>query len=431
MDGNAIIQNALSLPNDAIRRAIAIGIRDAAPELELAEVGALYGTCYRFATKGFCTFEMIDEFKQDFELHVYDERVTGSPKVVWLKIQWQGQVLEYLEVELLDGFHRRPHGLLMSNSREAIDKFLLALDRFANDVDGAVLVFQEGCWSYSEELFADIKTSTFENLVLPVGMAEQIKNDVQSWLDSKELYEQHGIPWKRGMILVGPPGNGKTHMIKSLVNHFALNALYVRGFSAEYKTDSENISAVFRKARACAPAILILEDLDSLVNPTNRSHFLNELDGFALNSGILTVASANDPEKLDPALINRPSRFDRRYVFSMPTAVDRSRYLQFFTSSLDSTLQLGDEDSTIVGEATEGFSYAYLKELVLSSMIAWISSGRTEPFRDVVLSHVAPLLNQMSGDVDEAASEASSDPGRTADQIAYAQAMMRRRGKLR
>ncbi len=61
--------------------------------------------------------------------------------------------------------------------------------------------------------------------------------------------------------------------------------------------------------------MLIIEDIDSLVTEHNRSYFLNQLDGFEENAGILTVATSNHPEKLDPAISNRPSRFDRRYYF--------------------------------------------------------------------------------------------------------------------
>jgi SpoVK/Ycf46/Vps4 family AAA+-type ATPase len=214
--------------------------------------------------------------------------------------------------------------------------------------------------------------------------------------ESRELYEKHGVPWKRGMIFVGPPGNGKTHMIKALVNQFSLSALYVRGFKSEYGTDAENISNVFGRARASNPSMLIFEDLDTLVDDENRSHFLNELDGFALNSGILSVASANDPANLDPALANRPSRFDRRYVFGLPETKERARYLAFFSNSFEASLRLSDSDADAIASLSEGFSYAYLKELVLSSMMSWISGDKKSAFGETVKTNVAALAEQMT-----------------------------------
>lgn len=69
---------------------------------------------------------------------------------------------------------------------------------------------------------------------------------------------------------------------------------------------------VFGKARAEAPCVLILEDLDSLINDNNRSFFLNQLDGLENNDGLLVIGTTNHYERLDPAITKRPSRFDRK-----------------------------------------------------------------------------------------------------------------------
>ena len=395
MNRNEIVAKALAEPQDAIRRALTTAIRAADPELYVVQVQDHYGDIFRFSEKGFASLKRAKDFDSDMQLSVSKGKIHSGPQFAWWFIEWQGNLIEMVEVQIEDGFHRAPFVLLMSKASDAVRSFLLTLTKFASEVEGAVLVFQDGCWKYDEDLFEDIQNSTFDNLVLPIGFAEQVQEDVSQWLGSRELYEEHGVPWKRGMILVGPPGNGKTHMIKALANTFALSILYVRGFSSEMASDAQNIRAVFDKARACAPAMLILEDLDTLVNAENRSYFLNELDGFARNTGILTVASANNPANLDPALLNRPSRFDRRYVFSLPEASERARYLQQFTSSLDSRLRLGDHEAADIASAAEGFSYAYLKELVLSSMMAWISSGRTKAFSEIIKANVGPLLEQM------------------------------------
>lgn len=71
---------------------------------------------------------------------------------------------------------------------------------------------------------------------------------------------------------------------------------------------------VFWKARAEAPCVLILEDLDSLINDKNRSFFLNQLDGLENNDGLLVIGTTNHFERLDPAITKRPSRFDRKLL---------------------------------------------------------------------------------------------------------------------
>ena len=72
------------------------------------------------------------------------------------------------------------------------------------------------------------------------------------------------------------------------------------------------MSLVFAKARIEAPCVLILEDLDSLINDSNRSFFLNQLDGLENNDGLLVIGSTNHYDRLDPAITKRPSRFDRK-----------------------------------------------------------------------------------------------------------------------
>ena len=87
--------------------------------------------------------------------------------------------------------------------------------------------------------------------------------------------------------------------------------LYVKSFKS-WAGEEYAMQAVFDKAREMAPCVLILEDLDSLINNSNRSFFLNQLDGFDGNDGLLLIGSTNHLDQLDPALNNRPSRFDRK-----------------------------------------------------------------------------------------------------------------------
>lgn len=73
-----------------------------------------------------------------------------------------------------------------------------------------------------------------------------------------------------------------------------------------------SMAAVFDKARQLAPCVVVLEDLDSLINNSNRSFFLNQLDGLSGNDGLLIIGTTNHFDRLDPGLSTRPSRFDRK-----------------------------------------------------------------------------------------------------------------------
>lgn len=80
------------------------------------------------------------------------------------------------------------------------------------------------------------------------------------------------------------------------------------GFGGE----EASMARVFAKARQVSPCVIILEDLDSLINDSNRSFFLNQVDGLQGNDGLLIVGTTNHFERLDPGLSTRPSRFDRK-----------------------------------------------------------------------------------------------------------------------
>src|SRR5262249_30867102 len=144
------------------------------------------------------------------------------------------------------------------------------------------------------------------------------------------------------------------------------------------------------------PCVLVLEDLDSLVSGQNRTFFLNELDGFAANAGIVTLATCNHPEQLDPAILDRPSRFDRKYHFDLPETPERLAYIALWNAGLQPALRLDDVGMEEIAGLTEGFSFAYLKELYLSSMMRWIHTREEGEMGAVMRAQAAVLREQMS-----------------------------------
>jgi AAA+ superfamily predicted ATPase len=132
------------------------------------------------------------------------------------------------------------------------------------------------------------------------------------------------------------------------------------------------IGDVFTRARRIAPCVLVLEDIDGLFDPEGLAFFLNELDGFAENAGIVTLGTTNHPDRLDPALLDRPSRFDRTYAFDLPGVDERRRYLELRNERLVAEQRLSAEVIRELSEATDGFSFAYMKELVLGALLSSI-----------------------------------------------------------
>ncbi len=105
---------------------------------------------------------------------------------------------------------------------------------------------------------------------------------------------------------------------------------------------------------------------------------------------------SNHPERLDPAILDRPSRFDRKYPFDLPEQAERQAYITMWNISLKPALRLSDEAANTLSELTEGFSFAYLKELFLSSMMRWIANGQQGTMEQTMSGQVHTLKEQMA-----------------------------------
>jgi SpoVK/Ycf46/Vps4 family AAA+-type ATPase len=302
----------------------------------------------------------------------------------------------------------RYYWILAESSLRARQLFVKVC-QWNSEVRGEVLVYNGGCWQKDAHLFQAIKGSTFDNLVLRAGLKQSLRDDIEQFFTARPTYEAYKIPWKRGMLLVGPPGNGKTHVVKAIINALGQPCLYVKSVRAEHSTDEDNIREVFERARKTAPCILVLEDLDSLLTPQNRSFFLNELDGFAANIGIVTLATTNHPERLDPSILDRPSRFDRKYPFNLPELPERVAYIRMWNANLQETLRLADTAIVQLAEATDGFSFAYLKELFLSAMMRWITHPELGALERILINQVRVLREQMMSAIVQAAESQSKE----------------------
>ncbi len=336
--------------------------------------------------------------QMDQELHAVDneQETMDTAKNAWLEVEWQGAAIDVITMNWINGGGWTIRHWIMADSEEIAREFFVAVCKWNTEIRSEVLVFDSGQWYKDEHLFQSIKGATFDNLILRGDLKQDIHNDLQQFFAARETYEEYGIPWKRGILFVGPPGNGKTHTVKALINSMEQPCLYVKSFRSPHGGPDELcIRQVFDRARRTAPCILVLEDLDSLLTSQNRSFFLNELDGFAVNIGIVTLATTNHPERLDPAILDRPSRFDRKYPFDLPEQPERQAYITLWNNSLKPSLRLSDEGVVRLSTQAEDFSFAYLKELFLSSMMRWISNPQQGTMEQVMTGQVDVLREQM------------------------------------
>ena len=103
-----------------------------------------------------------------------------------------------------------------------------------------------------------------------------------------------------------------------------------------------------------------------------RSFFLNAVDGIQRNDGILMVGSTNHLERLDPGIAKRPSRFDRKFFFPNPSEEERVMYMKFWQKKLDDNddIEFPDKLCPAIAKITKGFSFAYLQEAMIASLLA-------------------------------------------------------------
>jgi hypothetical protein len=177
--------------------------------------------------------------------------------------------------------------------------------------------------------------------------------------------------------------------------------VYVRSFDLPgHPFPGAGIAMVFERARKIAPCIMVLEDLDALVRDDNRAYFLNELDGFERNDGMLVLATTNHPERIDAAIVDRPSRFDRKYAFGLPGEDERRRYVEQWNAGLDPELRLDDDEIANVAALTDAFSYAYLKELFVSSLMRWVGDESAR-FGALLAGQVGMLRDQLAAEPEQ------------------------------
>lgn len=276
---------------------------------------------------------------------------------------------------------------ILTRDTHKVDELIKEATLWGQELQNEVWVFDQGYWQKSHELWRSVQKSHWEDVILEEGMKKQIISDVENFFDGQKTYQDLKVPWKRGVIYYGPPGNGKTISIKAMMHSLyqrgvngdkklSVPTLYVRSLSS-FAGPEYALRAIFEKARQAAPCYLVFEDLDSIVNDSVRSYFLNEVDGLKSNDGILMVGSTNHLDRLDPGISKRPSRFDRKYYFPDPDYEQRVQYAKYWQGKLkdNDTVEFPDDLCPAIAKITDKFSFAYMQEAFVASLLAIAARG--------------------------------------------------------
>jgi AAA+ superfamily predicted ATPase len=393
---SAVVDEALRHPSPGF--ALGKRLTELFPQRALIEGNGYLFDTQAFAAAGHCTIvPRADVYNQYDTRWSRDQGVTRRPRCDWSSITWEGATFDVLWLTFQGVMFRdETRFFVLAHRSDQASAFVDAVCRWNHEIRGEILVYNGGCFTKHAKLFEAIAAASFDDVVLDGSLKDQIRADFAQFLGARAAYETHGVPWKRGALFVGPPGNGKTLCVKALVRELAIPCIYVQSFEAKNSTVQHAIEAVFERARATTPCIVVLEDIDALLVPGSHSYFLNELDGFASNAGVITLATTNHPERLDASIVDRPSRFDRKYHFELPGEPARAAYIANWNARLEPALRLTADGVAALARATAEFSFAYIQEVFVSSMMRWMATRDDAGIARVANEQVELLRAQMT-----------------------------------
>lgn len=212
-------------------------------------------------------------------------------------------------------------------------------------------------------LFFEMKNLKSESLIqLPDAGTNKVISEINKFWLMEDRFKQGGVPFKRGIIMYGPPGSGKTCALRMVVDNLVKEQ---KGLVVDYCSIDELKEGyeMVREIHPGMPLIVLMEDLDAILDRTYNSDLLNLLDGMYGIDKVVFVATTNYPEKLGSRIMNRPSRFDRRIFVGMPTEEARRTYLQHKVKDIN------EEELERWVRDTDGMSIAHLKELYVATKI--------------------------------------------------------------
>ncbi|MBR2282409.1 MAG: AAA family ATPase [Spirochaetales bacterium] len=256
---------------------------------------------------------------------------------------------------------------------------------------GAVAVGLYKLVDYSRKTFKVVhKTGVrFDDIA---GM-DDVKADMMYLVDvlkNPAKYREKGIRPVKGVILEGPPGNGKTLFAKALAQETDVNFIATKGAdfqSAMMSMGARKIKMLFNKASRHKPCIVFIDEFDSIGERRNYAGtgidkennriittMLNEMDGFTANNGLLVIAATNSYASLDPALV-RPGRFDIKFTIGNPDARTRARLVEIYSKGRNLS---GELSADVLVTAFDGLSCAAIEAVLNEAQALCQMAGNSE-----------------------------------------------------
>ena len=227
--------------------------------------------------------------------------------------------------------------------------------------------------------FLHLPSNLWENTILPPDLKADIQANTIDFLANQGRLARYGIPPRRGILLVGEPGTGKTLLCKALMALSTGTTGIIA--NAEALVCPGYISSLYELAQDLSPCIVFIEDIDLIADERRRwvplLSLLSELDGVEEHEQIITIATTNHLEIIDKALSQRPSRFDR--VIQLPRPA--TEYRREFISALSGKIPMDEATQSYLADRTEDLTPAQIQEIVYTLVIEYSQNNRDDPER--------------------------------------------------
>ena len=235
----------------------------------------------------------------------------------------------------------------------------------------------------------NLKKVTFKDVA---GLKEEKEElgEVVDFLKNPKKYMDIGARIPKGILMVGPPGTGKTYLSRAVAGEAGVPFYTISGsdfVEMFVGVGASRVRDLFKEAKKNSPCIVFIDEIDAVGRRRGaglgggndeREQTLNqllvEMDGFDVNEGIIIMAATNRPDILDPALL-RPGRFDRRVLVGMPDSHEREEILKVH---LRNKKVADDVDMDALGRQTAGFTPADLENMANEAALLTARANRTE-----------------------------------------------------
>ena len=242
-------------------------------------------------------------------------------------------------------------------------------------------------------LFHDVRPTVREDIVLPEELIRVVERNVLGMLRHAEALRKAGRSLRRGLLFHGPPGTGKTMVVRYLTRACQDHTIILM-----VGTQQGLVRESCQIARMLAPSIVVLEDVDLVAEtreqnrcPAVLHELMNEMDGLGPREEVTFLLTTNRPEILEPALSARPGRIDQAIAFPLPDEECRRRLFAVYGRGLElSALDVG----RWVGQ-TSGVSHAFIEELLRKAALMAAERGESSQPMRLIDADVEQALREL------------------------------------